>query len=118
MALQWLGRALRRASATVVMGVDPWGNSGGSYVYSFREQLDEIASALFQMGKTIRTRFNQDLQCAELYVPFGEVLARVVVHGEMCSPERAIVTLLSLPESSKDLFVKLLPLPVEFKQVA
>ena len=119
MLFKWLRQALRRTSAatfkTVDKVVDPWGGSGCSYVSPFRKQLDEIAGGLSQTDRPVRTRFNTKLNCVELHIPFGEVIAQVVVHGEMCSPETAIVTPLSLSESAKGLFTKIMPLPVEFR---
>ena len=119
MLFKRLRYALRRTSATTFRAVDkvsdPWSGSGCSYVSLFRKQLDEIAGGLSQADRPVRTRFNTKLNCVELHVPFGEAIAQVVVHGEMCSPETAIVTSISLSESAKGLFAKIMPFPVEFR---
>ena len=117
--LKWLRRGLKRASATMLRLIDPWEGSEEFYVAGFRRHLDKVAKALSQKDQTVYTRFNSELKCAELCVPFGDVLARVAVHGEACTPYEAIITPLSLPEGAKELFAETFsPLPVEFKEAA
>ena len=111
---KWLARYVRTSAETAGMS-DPWSGSGDFYVSLFKVNLDQIARELSgEKGKPVRTRFNQKLGCAELFVPFSEVVARVKVQGEMCNPQTAIITLLTIPETTKPLFVKGLPLDVEF----
>ena len=117
--LKWLGRTLKQASETMARLIDPWKGSEGFYVAGFRRHLDKIAKALSQKDRAVYTRFNSELRCAELCVPFGDVLARVAVHGECCAPYEAVITTLSLPEGAKALFTEAFsPLPVEFKKAA
>ena len=96
--------------------VDPWAGGGDTYVYRFRQRLDEIAEDLSRPGRVVLTRFNQELKCAELYEVEGKVLFQLQIHGEYSEPYKAL--LIKIPSDGMDvfLFLKRFPLPVEFSQ--
>jgi hypothetical protein len=71
------------------------------YVSAYREQLDGLARRLSN-GRIVLTRFNPDRRCVEFFTS-GEVLARIRVEGECCSPTTAIIAT-SLPTEVYDLF--------------
>jgi hypothetical protein len=111
---------LRRFSSRIpqptARRVDPWANSGSYYVALFHTKLDKIADAIsHELEQTVQTRFNPALKCAELFGPGGDVLVRVVVHGEAGSPYEAIVTYSSISDVVKELFIKTLPVDVKFR---
>lgn len=56
-----------------------WKGSTSSYVARFRRQLNAVAKELAEKdGRTmVRTRFNSELKCAELYTSEGKVIAQV-----------------------------------------
>jgi hypothetical protein len=98
----------------VIAVIDPWHGCNGFYVAEFRRHLDDIAAALSVDGAIVHTRFNPESKCAELFETKGDVLASVQVHGEVGTPEKAIVTASSLSETAKAVFVQTLLLPVKF----
>lgn len=118
-----LQRILKRTFATAdkvkTRVIDPWNGSGGRYVDTFKRELNEIAAELSQEGRLVRTRFNSDLGCAELYVPGGDVIAKVEVWGEAGAPYKVMITPLSLQETERTLFAKFLQgIRVEFRAAA
>ena len=106
----------RRNARHIPEVVDSWKGSEGLYVEKFKRHLNEIATALSQGGRTVDTRFNPQLKCVELHVS-GDVLAQVVVHGEVCLPEVAIVTSF-LSDIEEKLFVDFLTISVKFKKAS
>lgn len=110
---------LRRVFRIKPKVVDPWDDASSTYIRRFRQHLDVIASALsLSQNQTIQARLNIGkgyAECAELCNQSGYVFAEVWVHGDTCSPYKAIVTNFSLPEALKPLFVLILPLRTEFQ---
>ncbi len=109
-------RTTQKTVSTVVKVNDGWDHSGACYVGRFQRNLNEIAQTISEEGRIVLTRFVSKLKCAELYVPGGNVIAQVRVHGSECSPHSAIVTTTQpIRGKMKKIFETNIPLSVRFK---
>ena len=109
----WRRRAARRIHEKIA---DPWGGSGDTYVSLFKDKLDSAAEALSGQEVFVRTRFNQERGCAELYDQNGVVLAQVRVNGSECSPMTAIITPPpSTSEAARGIIAGAFYVPAEFQ---
>ncbi len=85
------------------------------YVGLYRKELEEVARFVSGNGIIVRTRFNKNNRCAELYYANGiGVFAEVRVEGEYCSPNKVIVISEAISDTYKGFFTNTLPLRVEF----
>ena len=97
--------------------IDPWSGSDGYYIRDVKDQLEKIAKLISKENRIVRTRFNNRMNCAELYSGVEGVIARVKVMGQVDKPYKAVITLLaSFPEEKKELFTRFIQLkhPTEF----
>lgn len=84
----------------IVRRFNPWHGGEGTYVYRERERLKKVENLLSSIRpQRVRTRFNPDSGCAELYLG-RKVFATIKIFGEMCNANRAIIIThgLSWPE--------------------
>ncbi len=82
---------------------DTWEDASGHYVYAYRRELRRMAQQLSREGFAVHTRFNVDLECAEMHTCMEKVVARIKIQGSEGQPWLAIVTIIDLPKEDADL---------------
>lgn len=98
-------------------GKNSWINCDRSmYIYKNKNKLDAIAEKMSTRSSPAETGYNERLDCAEIFTPQGEVLARIKMEGEVGVADLAEVTMLSMKDEHKQLFIDGLPMKVIFRE--
>ncbi len=101
--LKFLKRIFGKKTPKPETPKDLWAGGRESYVnVFFRKRLDQLARDLSGLFGEMKTRYNPERGCAEVYMTkTGLVIFQVVVNGTMGSPYEALVTAVALQTSMK-----------------